>query len=405
LITGTKQALAATLIISSVWGLAVFAQDKTNSTAPLDAIQLKIRKAVDRGRYAEADALYLQAVDMAKLSGKKKALVEMLSHLARNRVLYLKPEDADPFAKQTIDIIRASKKDDSYDPEMGVWGSDLTDAYYERGEITKDATKKNYLAERYLLLSFLLKDGFDQLVAQRAEVIITALDYDGKYVEATALTNAMLGYLKRTRPWDSQQIANAYLKLGVNLLGAKQTAQAGQAFFYCLDTDKKAGKRDGIHLIYLERYGAVLRMEEGKLAEAESLIKSYLVNHTKFVGSVTECVGEDYYFYAYIFEKEKKTENALKYYRMSLEVFDKLAKKLKTHGDKGTVFSGQALAAEGIERLKGPDAILMSARAKNIRKQFPEWSKRSNLDGPTFFILWDHLPWPMGTIPTRVKII
>jgi tetratricopeptide (TPR) repeat protein len=390
-----------------MWGFlgpACSAQS-TAIPASLEAIELKIHDALNGGKYVQADLLYLQALKLS--SGSPTIKVDLLCHLASNRILHLKSEQADSFANEAVQLVKTSRANHSYDPEMGVSANDLVTAYYSHGERSKDRNEQYFCAQRYLLISFLLKDDFDTVLLQRSSVIIRGLDYSAKYDTAIPLLKLMLAYLQRTKPTALRQISDTYFSLGVNYLGANQPREAGFAFFNCLNTDKKMGTKNGIHLIYLERYGAVMKVQENKLAEAESLIKIYLGNHRKFVGPDTECVAEDYYFYGVILEKEKNFAAAKKYYRNSLDIFDKLAKNLANANDKAsTTLAGKLLTAEALVRLdrKGFDVDSLRQRAKTIHSKIPEWSKQS-LDGSTFFILWDHLPYPMSAIPAVTETV
>jgi hypothetical protein len=279
MIIRNQKCLIASLIMWGFLGPACSAQS-TAIPASLEAIELKIHDALNGGKYVQADLLYLQALKLS--SGSPTIKVDLLCHLASNRILHLKSEQADSFANEAVQLVKTSRANHSYDPEMGVSANDLVTAYYSHGERSKDRNEQYFCAQRYLLISFLLKDDFDTVLLQRSSVIIRGLDYSAKYDTAIPLLKLMLAYLQRTKPTALRQISDTYFSLGVNYLGANQPREAGFAFFNCLNTDKKMGTKNGIHLIYLERYGAVMKVQENKLAEAESLIKIYLGNHRKF---------------------------------------------------------------------------------------------------------------------------
>ena len=354
------------------------------------------------GDLDKAEDLYTKALANAENSGSAMKIIEFLSRLVQVKIENRKLRETDELVSRALETANKIQNSHSNDSNLTVWMDDMAEAFYSRGERSQNAKVKDFCCDKYLKLKLAVADRYSTKLMGRANIYILSLERQEKYSQAVPIIQQLVSYAEKADSQEPKNISAFYYRLGVNYLGAREPAKAESAFNRCLDIEKQAGK-DPMHVIYIERYTALAKLQENKLADAESFCRTYVGYHSKFIGPANEITAGDYIVLGSILEKSGKIAEASKYYQMSLDAFDQRVKHTPCSLDAaaGQMAAAEALAHIESESGKKVQAKALQARAAQIRRQHPNW-----IISPTdtySFLLGGQMPCLMDSIPTKVK--
>ncbi len=134
------------------------------------------RNAEEAGKYTSSIAAFSKAVALARAGGlPAKCLPISLCRQIRSELLFGQANAAEPLFNQLVALAEKQKRDNTFDPEVGVWMADVADTYMSKKiaapaelkikhsnrlkMLAIDVTKKEYVDSLMTLARFYIENG------------------------------------------------------------------------------------------------------------------------------------------------------------------------------------------------------------------------------------------------------
>jgi tetratricopeptide (TPR) repeat protein len=335
-------------------------------------------------KYSIAESNYGKALEEAKRTHSNHRQLDTLTNLIGLKREEQKIREAEPFFQQALNLARTPGSDDLSEGDKSVFMEAISDSYNQAGENTNNEKTKEYCLQHYIDSRILKSNKYDENLITKINTLETSCLMQGRYSEAELLQQTSLKIINR----DSAKVALPMwlYQNGAIFLAQKKYSQAEACYTTILNSAKQP----------MDNQFGLVQMLEGNFERANTLYLGALKHDEQCGGNI----GFDKYCLGIIQERLKHTDLAIKYFNESLSLYkggkygspDRIVMVLE-HLARNLQLQGKRQMAHNLE-----------IQANTIRAQHPEWTKVSNPDTETFFLIWSMLPFPIEIIPTRISI-